>query len=243
MDPAKRDFMTRWLSEWIRAVDEYMDPYCDEHDGALDRALELVPRVLAIIQTERPEVKSLYELNDFDQVEFKEGRRTAMEIRGLIRTKELTELHLGDNAPRLSAQSLHPRVWDAARAFWNNGHRTTAVQIACTALNEWIQDLVSRKDISDSDLMAQAFSSSPPKPGAPRLRWPGDPDKDTTVRSMNDGIRQYAVGCFKAIRNTSTHTMEEMDEMEALTKLTSISLLATWIDDCVVETAEEPPPF
>ncbi|MEX5260398.1 TIGR02391 family protein [Kocuria sp. CPCC 205263] len=243
MDPGQRDFMTKWLSEWIRAVDEYTSGHGIERQAAEDRALELVPRVLAIIQRERPDIETLYEISSFGgTLDFRSGRRVAMEVRGAVRTKELTELHLGNSAPRLSADGLHPRVWEAARAFWKNGHRTTAVQTACTAINEWVQDRVGRKDVSDSGLMAQAFSSDPPKPNSPRLRWPGNPS-DTTVRSMNDGIRQYAVGCFKAIRNTSTHTTDEMDEMEALSKLTSISLLATWIEECELETLEEPPPF
>lgn len=243
MDPAKRDFMIKWCNEWIKAVDEYTLGTGETRQEAEDYALQLTPRVLAIVQDVRPEVESLYEIHPFgNTLDFKNGRRVAMEVLGLARTKELTELHLGENAPRLSAQSLHPRVWEAAKAFWHNGHRTTAVQTACTAINEWVQDRVGRKDISDGVLMEQVFSSNPPKAGAPRLRWPGDA-RDTTVRSMNDGIRQYAAGCFRAIRNPSTHTTEEMSELEALTKLTSISLLATWIDECVVEDFEESPPF
>lgn len=243
MDSVQRDFMSKWLTEWIRAVDEFTANHGPARQAAEYRALELVSRVLAIVQKERPDVEALYEICSFGgALDFTIGRRVAMEVRGAVRTKELTEFHLGDNAPRLSADSLHPRVWESARAFWKNGHRPTAVQTACTAINEWVQDQLGRKDISDSALMMQAFSSDPPKPDAPRLRWPGGPKK-TTVRSMNDGIRQYAVGCFKAIRNTRTHTMEEMDEMEALSKLTSISLLATCMEECELETLEEPPPF
>lgn len=214
----------------------------DEWRPLEDWLVEITPRVLAIVQTEKPNITRLYQ-DANGWLITSTGRRTVVEVRGIVRSKEVTEKFLGGDAPRLSANVLHPKVWDAAKSFWQDGHRTTAVQQACTAINAWVQDLVDRKDISDSGLMGQAFSEKAPEEGKPRLRWPGDPS-DRTVQSMNQGIKQYAMGCFQAIRNPSTHTTDQTEENLALTQLASLSMLATWIEGCVVKTAdEEEPPF
>lgn len=241
MEAEKRDFMTYWLTTWIKAVDDYNGADYNDRQPEEDQVVELMPRALAIIQTRRPEVTSLYSYAG-NYLDTQSGRILAVEIRGLIRSIELTEKFLGDDAPQLSANLLHSMVWDAARSFWKDGYRTSAVEQACTAINTWIQDLVNRRDVSDSVLMAQVFSSSEPEIGKARLRWPGE-QSDRTVRSMNQGLLNFSLGCFQAIRNPSAHTVDEMGESEALTRLSALSLLATWIDECLVVTAtgNEPP--
>lgn len=245
MDAEKRDFMTSWLSNWIKAVDDYYSAYMEDRNSCQpeqDRVVELAPRALAIVKTQRPDVTSLFTYEN-SYLDAESGRMVAVEVRGIVRSKELTEKFLGNDAPQLSANLLHPMVWDAARSFWKDGYRTSAVDQACTAINTWIQDRVNRKDVSDSVLMAQVFSSSAPEEGKARLRWPGDPS-DRTVRSMNQGLLNFSMGCFHGIRNPSAHTTDEMGESEALTRLSALSLLATWIDECLVVTANDSePPF
>ncbi|AQA20900.1 hypothetical protein BTZ20_2220 [Rhodococcus sp. MTM3W5.2] len=84
--------------------------------------------------------------------------------------------------------------------------------------------------------MQQVFSSDPPKEGKARLRWPGDPT-NLTVKAMNDGIKNFAVGCFQAIRNPVTHTVDDVPKQEALEHLAALSVLARWIDGCETITS------
>jgi hypothetical protein len=234
--------MVHWLTRWIQAADTYQEAHFSGARNAADLVIEYTPRALAIVRTEMPEIDSLY-YQEHGSLHLEEGRTVAVTVRGIIRSKELTEHYLGGTAPRLSADLLHPLVWDAARTFWSDGYRRAAVQQACIALNAWIQERLGRTDVSDGGLMAQAFSTSDPEDGKPRLRWPGD-QTDRTVRSMQSGILQYAQGCFSAIRNPSAHSPSELDESTALIQLASLSQLAAWTEQCSVVTTRSPePPF
>ncbi|WP_353953723.1 TIGR02391 family protein [Knoellia sp. S7-12] len=97
-------------------------------------------------------------------------------------------------------------------------------------LNAHAHDLTGRRDVSDSGLMAQVFSLSPPEPGKPRLRWPGD-DSDLNVKAMRTGLLQFSQGCFMAIRNPMTHSTDENVEQKALEQLAVLSMLARWIEE------------
>ena len=50
-------------------------------------------------------------------------------------------------------------------------------------------------------------------------------------------MRDFAAGCFEAVRNPATHELEELEEAEALEQLAALSLLARWLTGCELETA------
>jgi hypothetical protein len=88
-------------------------------------------------------------------------------------------------------------------------------------------------------LVQEAFSEKGPAPAKPRLRFQGIAD-DQTRESMREGAMSFGVGCFKAIRHPLGHRPNdeiEMSEQEALERLAALSLLARWIDDAAVVTA------
>ena len=88
-----------------------------------------------------------------------------------------------------------------------------------------------RNDVPDTSQWQQAFSKDDPEPGKPRLRWPGN-QTDQTVKSMNDGLRQFAPGAQMTIRNPATHGPGELTQQEAVERLSVLSLLARWVDQC-----------
>lgn len=49
------------------------------------------------------------------------------------------------------------------------------MQSAATLINAKAQTLMSRRDVSDTDLMQQVFSDKALDIGKPRLRWLGNP--------------------------------------------------------------------
>lgn len=162
------------------------------------------------------------------------GIELAEQALAVVKTQAETRSKLGTSAPTMKADALHPTVWTAAAKRWESGHYSDAVQRAATALSGHIKDLTGRYELGDSELVAQAFSPQPAVEGKPRLRWPGK-DDDLTVRSMRVGILNVAQGAFAAIRNTATHTTEELPKQEALEQLATLSMLARWIDRCEVE--------
>lgn len=155
----------------------------------------------------------------------------------LERQEEVAE-RLGDNAPTISAGGMHPWAWEAARSLWQSGHYREAVRAAAVKINAETQNKVSRRDVAETDLIKQAYSDDDPQPGKPRLRPEGD-DGGKTARSMRRGIAAYAEGCFAAIRNPASHdALEETSEQTALEQLAALSVLARWIDESSVESAQ-----
>jgi hypothetical protein len=104
------------------------------------------------------------------------------------------------------------------------------------AVTDQMRHLTGRSDAQDTALWQEAFSAKEPQDGAPRLRWPGDPD-DRHVKNMNDGLRLFAPGCNMVIRNPAAHGHEDLPQQDALEALAAISLLARLVDACEVHTA------
>lgn len=88
-----------------------------------------------------------------------------------------------------------------------------------------------RNGVSETALWQETFSNDAPRLGKPRLRWPFDL-KDQKVKSMNDGLRQFAPGVQMTIRNPAAHGSVGMLEQEALERLAALSLLAGWVETC-----------
>jgi hypothetical protein len=102
-----------------------------------------------------------------------------------------------------------------------------------------LQAKVSRRDVSEVNLVQEAFSGNDPSPGRPRLRFPEIED-ERTRESMTQGALSFGVGCFQAIRNPVGHLPNEeheLSEQEALERLAALSLLARWIEQADIEVA------
>lgn len=168
----------------------------------------------------------------YDDLYFVDGGiRQAEYALGKLRTDAETTRILGSQAPSMSADALHPLIWDAASKRWESGHYTDAVQRAATALSGYVKDRTGRYELGDKELMSQAFSLAAPQASKPRLRWPGN-DDDLTVVAMRQGILNMAIGAFSAIRNPASHTIEDLPKQEALEQLAALSILARWIEAC-----------
>jgi len=166
-------------------------------------------------------------------------REAAMRVRTEILRQEEVREKLGDNAPLLSASQLHPWVWDGARSLWQSAHYREAIRAGSIKLNAETQNKTGRFDVVEADLFKQVFTADPPQPGKPRLRvLPADQSK--TFLSFTRGVMAYAEGCYAAIRNPSSHAIQdEMPEGEALEQLAAFSVLARWVDSATVITATE----
>ncbi|GGK23504.1 hypothetical protein GCM10011583_64300 [Streptomyces camponoticapitis] len=142
---------------------------------------------------------------------------------------------LGGDAPQLSAGSMHPWVWDGARALWQSGHFREAVTAAARKVNAETQNKVGRRDVSETALFQNLFSKDPAKAGQPRLRLMTDDGSDT-FRSIHRGAAAFAEGCYAGIRNPNSHEdgLAELPEHEALEQLAAFSVLARWVDSAVV---------
>ncbi|MEU3009864.1 TIGR02391 family protein [Nocardia asteroides] len=167
--------------------------------------------------------------------EFRAQRDASRKLLARLRTRDLVAEHLGggDRSPRITAASLHPLVWQAARVQWSTGHRHEAVVAAAKAINSNLQTKLGRRDVSEYPLIMEAFTSKEPAPGKPRLRF-GSVLDDQTQKSLQEGVMHFGSGCFRAIRNPLSHRPNdefELTEQTALERLAALSLLARFIDE------------
>ncbi|MCY9787923.1 TIGR02391 family protein [Nocardiopsis sp. EMB25] len=162
----------------------------------------------------------------------------AQRARALLLDQEEIREKLGENAPDLNAATLHPWAWQGARSLWESGHYQEAVAAAARKINAETQNKVDRKDITETALFKECFSTDEPKPGKPRLRVMPD-DGSSTYKSVQRGVMAFAEGCFAAIRNPAAHLdgQDELTESEALEQLAAFSVLARWVDAASTEQA------
>lgn len=199
---------------------------------------------IALTETVRPILDRLYpewrsENSGSRNDEFKSERDASRRLLARLETVDEVQRRLGggDTSPRITAASLHPLIWAAAKAQWSTGHRHEAVLAASKAVNSHLQAKVSRRDVSEMDLVRQAFSERGPVEGKPRLRFSHIEDEQTR-ESMRRGAMEFGAGCFAAIRNPVGHLPNDqldLDEQAALERLAALSLLLRWIDEAAVE--------
>ncbi|MEV3905533.1 TIGR02391 family protein [Mycobacterium sp. NPDC050551] len=145
-----------------------------------------------------------------------------------------------EHPPTVNVAEMHPAVWGQSARLWRDGHYRQAVAAAADGVVQLVKSRTARTDIDDTPLWQQAFSNYDPEPGKPRLRWPGD-QTDRTVVSMNNGLRQFAPGAQMTIRNPAAHGLGELTQQEAIERLSVLSLLARWVDQCdLIEAPDDP---
>ncbi|TLK50911.1 TIGR02391 family protein [Glutamicibacter sp. V16R2B1] len=155
----------------------------------------------------------------------------------LVRADEVRK-NLGEDAPELSAAKLHSWIWEGASSLWHSGHYREAVEGAIRKLNAETQNKLGRRDVSEADLFNQAFSEHPAAEKNPRLHRMAD-DGSKTFKSVQRGARMFAEGVFAGIRNPLAHEAgQEMPEQQALEYLAALSVLARWVHESVLRSAE-----
>lgn len=169
--------------------------------------------------------------------EWKKQRDVAVRVLALVRRQQEIDENLGDGAPMISAGQLHPWVWEGARPLWRSGHFRSAVEDAAKKVNAETQNKVGRRDVSETDLFKQAFTTDNAQTGRSRLRRM-TPDASETYKSMQRGAMSLAEGIYAGIRNPFTHeSPEDIDEQVALEYLAALSVLARWVDESSLESA------
>jgi hypothetical protein len=237
LDEVDTDWVREQLGTFVsetQAINQsakgYITSSCAQACGR-DTAMQLSEVLYSILDRLYPEWSSEIALNRCD--EFLAERDASKKLLARLDTDAEVRARLGsDVSPRRSAASLHRLIWNAAQTRWSTGHRHEAVMAAAKAVNSHLQTKVDRCDVSEADLFRQSFNEKAPEVGKPRLRFNAITD-DQTRESMRQRVMSFGSGCFAAIRNPLGHlpTNEvDIDEQTALERLTSLSLLARWID-------------
>lgn len=181
-------------------------------------AIDLTETVRPILDRLYPDWRSENDGSTND--EFKSERDACRRLLARLQNLDEVERRLGgcDTSPHITAASLHSLVWTAAKAQWSTGHRHEAVLAASKAVNSQLQAKMSRRDVSEKDLVRQSFSEHDPAEGKPRLRFPQIEDEQTR-ESMRQGAMDFGAGCFAAIRNPVGHLPNDQVELDNQTAL------------------------
>jgi len=200
---------------------------------------EHLPRVNRILQELAPDLRPIRASMVNDHLAAWSTVERALGI--LKRWEAMASLQQTVGEPVLSMSVLDPVIGHAALPLWMAGKYRQAVNDAATHLNIFVQMRIGRDDISDKDLMAQAFSDKAPEKGKARLRCPGSLENET-VRSQQEGARAFSIGTFQAIRNPAHHLTGDWNPALAFHHLAALSQVAYWFRHWNVERYTPPPP-
>lgn len=146
------------------------------------------------------------------------------------------KLGMSAPAPTFTGNQLHPWVWDAARPHWTSGNHDAAVWAAAVNVNSRLQHKVGRREVGESKLLTECFSTQDPEVGRPRLRLCDDSNPDL-FRDVHIGAASLGRGLYSAVRNPLNHVdavEHQIGDAEALEALAGFSLLSRWIDRALV---------
>jgi hypothetical protein len=131
---------------------------------------------------------------------------------------------------------LHPWVARAAASLWETGHRRQAVEEAARSIETHLRARLNVDGGTGARLVTDAFTTSDPRPGRPRLRFRQVAPRSESWTNAHEGAMSFGRGCMMRVRNMYTHGHEPA-EHEPQEALAALSLLARWIDDAEVEVA------
>lgn len=206
---------------------DYSD-HCRQID---DDATQLEPTVLEILRRLDPNLTDGFTGPAYSP---STGKRRVLKALGILRDQAEWAVRLAPTAPTLSADRMHPMIWNAAATVWGTGEYKIAVQQAAVALSAHIKSK-AKSPLNERDLVAQVFKPEPATLTQNRLHFPGDP-ADRNWQSRQQGLHLVAQGAFAGIRNIAVHAQAEWSEHEALEHLAVLSVTARWADDTQLVT-------
>ena len=151
-------------------------------------------------------------------------------LRLLIAARSMAAAAAQLGEPALPLSLLHPLVRLPAQPLWAAGNYRHAVSDAATNVSNYTQKRLGRHDVSDKDLMAQAFTDKEPEEGKYRLRCPGNQNSQA-IRSQQMGALMFSQGCFQAIRNPAHHMTGDWNPLTAFEHLAALSTVARWVSE------------
>lgn len=236
-----RDAAVDQLGEYLKLVNRARElpVLTKDRRAALKAANEHLPTVNYILSNLAPDIPLIGATSVADHAAALPRLQRAVGL--LSGWGEMAVHQWPGGGPAFPLKLLDPVISEVALPLWEANKFRQAVNDAATNLNLFAQRRLGRYDISDKDLMGQAFSDKEPDKGKARLRCPGSLASET-VRSQQEGARAFAIGTFQAIRNPAHHLSGGWNPVDAFHHLAALSQVAHYFRHWNIKRYVPPPP-
>lgn len=178
-------------------------------------------------------------------VDPRDVRMTVSTIKGRLGALILdVQSSMESKYPAFSPAKFHAIIWSGAVEFWTIHQYRVAVREAAEGLTNHWKNRLGRNDVDGTKFWQETLSPGEPKPGIPKLVWPGE-SADKTVKSVQRGLEPLgkalnalATGFNMTVRNVATHTLNELSEQEGMERLAAYSYFARLLDQCEIRKAD-----
>jgi len=131
---------------------------------------------------------------------------------------------IGDSSPKsLNGINLHDNLIQAVSPLYNDQHYSSAIEVACKILNNYVQIKSGVFDKDNTDLMLHVFNKT-----NPILSF--NDNSDESDKSEQQGMMHLFQGMFLAFRNPRAHKIIEDGAKQAFGVIHFISFLMDSID-------------
>ena len=167
--------------------------------------------------------------------EWEDTEEAAGELLGLLRDRAEFHAVFGRTIEVDSGPHVHRSIWKNAAALWEDAQFGQAVKEAIGfVLGVLLPSKLGRFDLAGVELVTEAFSLEPPRPGRARLRLPNLTPDTEAWEDAHSGAKHFGVGCILAVRSVTIDHPHPIDENAAMELLISLSTFARWIDQAEV---------
>lgn len=128
----------------------------------------------------------------------------------------------------LHLDDLHPAIGDAVRDLLGSAPPSIVVSAAARALTAVLRDKTGERS-DGTALVDSAFAHLTVDPQVTGL-------SERSAESLHDGVKWLARGVMRALRNTSTHEVLDLNETETLEALAVVSYVARQVDRMAAAT-------
>jgi hypothetical protein len=175
----KIDWMRQKLEAFLALCEQYAAAWEPAGDyettvkPVLDKIDYAVPTVQEIIRRLDPNLLTDEFGTNLYIGGLSETARQTRKAIAVLSEREEWKINLAPDAPSLSADELHPKIWRAAASMWEAGQYKHAAQDACISLSDHIKTKAG-SHLNEGELVAQVFKPDPPVPTQSRLHFPGN---------------------------------------------------------------------
>lgn len=124
----------------------------------------------------------------------------------------------------LEGFDLHPRIAEASRDLYRDGHYEEAVFSAAKSLVNYVKEKSGKHELDGSNLMTTVFSKNNPILAFNDL-------KDDSDRDEQEGMMHLFFGAVLGIRNPRGHAGRDDSAQRALEHIVLLSLLANRVQE------------